>query len=215
MDTKTNIYLLSNTQYEGVNNLPLIEINFLLQPIDFFHVEALIFTSKNAVKALEKINPSWKKLPAYCIGEGTAKEVKRLCGNVAYVATNSYGNDFASEIGQKLAYKKVLFLRAKTVLSNIEEILKSLHVKLISHIVYETTCKQEKYEKPGKGAIIIFTSPSTVQCFFKQFSWDETYRAVCIGNVTAKYLLHVKPVYVSEKQSIQACINLANTLDTK
>lgn len=199
--------------YEEVNNLPLIEINFLDVQIDLSKYEALIFSSKNALKALAKTNTSWQELPSYCIGEGTAKEVKKLGGKVEYVAKKSYGDEFAQEIGELLEGKRVLFLRAKKVLSHLEEILISLHVKLDSQIVYETVCKNVTQEAPKKGAIVIFTSPSTIECFFKHFSWDSSYKAVCIGNVTAKFLPSSIKAYISEQQSIQECIKLARTLE--
>lgn len=212
MQTNNNIYLLSNSSYEGVNNFPVIQIHFYKPKLDLSFYEALIFSSKNAVKALDALHLSWQKLPAYCIGVGTAKEVQKCGGKVEFIATNSYGNSFAKEIGQSLSNKKVLFLRAKTVLSDIEEILKSLHVKLESQIMYETKCKKSNENKPCKNAVIIFTSPSTVECFFENFAWDESYKAVCIGEVTAKYLpSSIKP-YISEKQSISECICLAKSL---
>lgn len=213
MSTNKDIYLLSNTHYEGVNNLPLIKINFLNAKINFDIYEALIFSSKNAVKAVARLNASWKILPSYCIGEGTAKEVKNLGGKVEYVSKKSYGNEFAKNIAKRLEGKQVLFLRAKQVLSHLEEILISLHVKLDSQIIYETECSDMLQESPKKGAIIIFTSPSTVKCFFKHFSWDSSYKAVCIGKVTAKFLPPNVQAYISEQQSIQKCIKLARNLE--
>lgn len=212
MQIYNNIYLLSNSFHEGVNNLPMIQIHFYKPKLELSSYEALIFSSKNAVKALDALSLSWQQIPAFCIGVATAKEVQKCGGRVEFIATDSYGNAFAKEIGESLANKKVLFLRAKKVLSKLEEILKSLHVKLESQIMYETTCKKSNENKPCKNAVIIFTSPSTVECFFENFAWDESYKAICIGEVTAKYLpSSIKP-FISEKQSISECICLAHSL---
>jgi uroporphyrinogen-III synthase len=70
----------------------------------------------------------------------------------------------------------------------------------------------EKKDKPVKGAIIIFTSPSTIACFFKNFDWDESYSAVVIGEATKVHLNNDMQSFTSDKQSIDACILKAKSL---
>jgi uroporphyrinogen-III synthase len=206
-----NIYLLSESVHDGVINLPIIKANFLDISLDLSLYDALIFSSKNAVYALENINPLWKKIPAFCIGEPTGKTVAKLEGNVQYVANSAYGNDFAKEIIPMLHGKKVAFLRARKVLSSLESILKNADIDLDSHVIYETLCQSYDMELE-KDSVIIFTSPSTIECFFKSFYWDESFQAVCIGEVTAQSFPLDISLHVSKKQSIKECIELAKTL---
>jgi len=207
-----SIYLLSDTFHEEVVNLPQIRVTCRDIELDLSSYDALIFSSKNGVKALEKINKNWRKIPAYVIGKVTAKEIENLDGNLVYTSNSSYGDDFAQEISPKLNGKKVLFLRAKKVLSDLENILKKANIDLTSQIVYETTCREKKSEKLLKNSVIIFTSPSTISCFFNNYKWDKSYQAVCIGNVTARALPSEISLHVSKTQTIEACIVLAKTL---
>ena len=206
------MYLLNSDNYEGVVNLPMIKINFFSKKIDLSLFDALIFTSKNGVRAIDKIDKSWRQKEIYSIGQGTSREIKRYDANLVYTAKNSYGNLFAKEIKQKLEGKKVLFLRAKTVTSKLNMILLSEKINLKEEIVYETTCQDYKFDKkPSKNSIIIFTSPSTVKCFLKNFDWDETYRAVSIGRVTAKSIPSYIKYILSDKQMISSCVELAKS----
>jgi len=199
--------------HEGVVNLPQIKVTCKDINLDLTLYEALIFSSKNGVKAIDNINKNWRKIPSYAIGNPTAKTIKKLGGKLVYTSTSAYGDDFAREICPKLKGKKVLFLRAKKVLSNLENILKDNEINLKSEVVYETTCKDKKpLHVENKNSVFIFTSPSTVECFFSNYEWHDTYQAVCIGKVTAKALPKNISLHVSKVQSIQSCIEIAKTL---
>lgn len=207
------IYLLNDDKYENVTNLPMIKINFFQKKIDLKSYDALIFTSKNGVRAIDKIDKNWIKKEIYSIGEGTSKEIKKYNANLVYTAKSSYGNSFALEIKERLKNKKVLFLRAKVVTSKLNKILKEADIKLDEEIVYETTCRDYEEEKLiDKNSIIIFTSPTTVNCFFENFKWDKSYKAVSIGKVTANSVPSYVNNIVSEKQTIINCIKIARTL---
>lgn len=207
-----NIYLLSDNYHEGVINLPQIEVTCKDVKVDLSSYDALIFSSKNGVKCISKINNKWIKIPSFAIGEPTAEYIKQYGGKVEYTAKSSYGNDFAKELIIKLKDKKVLFLRAEKVLSKLETILKDNGVDISSQIIYETTCKSQNIIKLKENAIIIFTSPSTVKCFLNHYKWKDTYQAVCIGTVTANYFPLDIPLHVSSTQTIDACIELSKTL---
>ncbi|MBL0686935.1 MAG: uroporphyrinogen-III synthase [Sulfurospirillum sp.] len=208
-----NIYLLSDIFHEGVVNLPQIKVTCKDMNINLTSYEALIFTSKNGVKAIDNINKKWQKIPSYSIGEQTSKEIKRLGGKVVYTAIDSYGDNFACEIKEKLKNKRVLFLRAKKIISNLENILKNSGIDIKSEVVYETTCsKKIALNTKNKKSFFIFTSPSTVECFFKHYKWNKNYTAICIGNVTAKALPLNVSLHVSKIQTIKACIEFSKTL---
>jgi len=191
----------------------MIKINFFQKKIDLQAYDALIFTSKNGVRAINEIDKNWIKKDIYSIGQGTSKEIKKYNANLVYTAKSSYGNSFALEIKERLKNKKVLFLRAKVVTSKLNKILIEADIRLDEEIVYETTCRAYEEKKLiDKNSIIIFTSPTTVNCFFKNFKWDKSYKAVSIGKVTANFIPPYVDNIISEKQTIINCIKIAKTL---
>jgi len=201
------IYLLNNQKYDGVRNLPVIKIEYQNIELDF-DVDYLLFTSKNGVIGIDKISDKWKKIPAICIGEPTANKVRELGGIVKYVASKSYGDELAKEILINFPPSKILFPRAKKVLSNIVNILKDNNFKVIEKIVYKTECNKIGFI-PKEG-IFIFTSPSTVKCFLSQIEWQKHYKAIAIGTKTAEvfpYEIEVSPI-----QTIDYCIKLAKNM---
>jgi uroporphyrinogen-III synthase len=206
----SKIYLLNSDKFENIQNLPVIKINFFKQEIDFDLYDALIFTSKNAVRAVENINHLWRTKEIYSIGKGTSKEINKYSANLVMTSKNSYGDTFAQEIKAKLQGKKVLFPRAKVVTSKLNQILLDCGIDLEEKILYETTCEViDKKNRPEKNSVIIFTSPSTVNCFLKNFDWDESYKAICIGKVTSKAIQNGIKVIYSDKQTISSCIEKA------
>jgi len=209
---KLSIYLLSDSHHEGVINLPQIKITCKDTYLDLSHYDALIFSSKNGVKSISKINDGWKNIPSFAIGAPTANAIIGFGGTVEYTAKSAYGNDFAKELISKLKSRKVLFVRAKKVLSDLENILRKSEIDLTSKIVYETICRDKVDEKIEENSIFIFTSPSTIECFFKNHEWHKSYKAVCIGHVTGKALPENISLHVSKTQTIDACIELAKTL---
>ena len=201
------IYLLSNQKFDGVENLPVIEIEYKNIDIDF-DVDYLLFTSKNGVIGIDKISDKWKKIPSICIGEPTANKVKELGGIVQYVASKSYGDELAKEILINFSPSKILFPRAKKVLSNIIDVLKDNNFDIIDTIIYETKCKKLDYI-PKEG-IFIFTSPSTIKCFLSQTNWKPTYKAIAIGEKTASFF--DGEIVTSNIQTIENCIKIAKNM---
>ena len=211
----SDIYVLSAKKYAGAKNLPVIHFDYYDTEVSVNGYDALIFTSKNGVQALDQINGCWKSKPIYSIGSATSKAVKALGGDVVYEAKSSYGDKFAEEIKTRLSGKKALFLRPKTVTSQLNTILRDAGVILDEEIIYETKCTDcNRLEKPPAGSYIIFSSPSTIECFFRCFDWESSYTAVVIGTKTASYMPENIPFLLSEKQTIDACIALAQQKQT-
>jgi uroporphyrinogen-III synthase len=207
---KQNIYLLNDEKVKFAKNIPLFNIKYIKQHIDFSKYDALIFSSKNGVLAVESMSKDWKKIPSYVISEQTAKLVKDLNGKLGFVGKQRHGDEFAYEIIEELKGKKVLYLRASEIVSDIIDILNDNGVKCDDIVVYENHFIQQQEKKTlPKNSKIIFSSPSTIKYFFKVFLWDESYTAISIGNTTAKYFpKNIKPI-IAEKTSIQACVNKA------
>ena len=211
----SNIYLLSNTKVNNkqVINLPIFTINYIKSNIDLNKYDALIFTSKNAIYAIDSFNQDYKNIPSYLIAQKTANILKQKNGNIAYISNSKNGDDFANDIIKKLKDKKVLYIRAKKVVSDLQNILNNNNINCNSLIAYETVCtKDENIEVLNKNAKIIFTSPSSVKCFFSKYKWDKSYIAITIGNTTASYLPKDIKYFVSKDTSIDECILLASTV---
>ena len=202
------IYLLSNQKYENVENLEVFQIKHIKSEIDLISYEALIFTSKNAVYSLDSFNKDWKKIPSYVIAPKTADVIKSLGGNIAFVGVTSHGNEFAQELLKVLQNKKVLYVKALKTVSNLVGILKENKIQLDELVAYETSCKETNIQLED-NSIFIFTSPSSVECFFKQYSWKDSFKAIAIGKTTADYLPKNVNFTITNETSIDECVNLA------
>ncbi|DAB30821.1 MAG TPA: uroporphyrinogen-III synthase [Sulfurimonas sp. UBA12504] len=205
-----NIYILSDKKVKYAKNLPMFEIKPLYKKIDFASYDALIFTSKNALYAINELDVEWKNKPAYAISTQTAKIVKSLKGNLRFVGKSNHGNSFAHELIPLLQGKKVLYLGAKEIVSDLIKILNENAVICDVEAIYETVCKnyREKIVLP-KNATIIFSSPSTIKCFLQNSQWDESYKAVAIGETTAKRFPSYISAHVAQTTSLESCVRKA------
>ena len=202
------IYLLSNQIYAEVENLEVFKIEYIESKIDLLKYDALIFTSKNAIYSLESFNKDWKKIPSFAIAPKTAQVIEKLGGKIAFTGITSHGNDFAQELIALLKNKKVLYIKALKTVSNLVDILKNNDVLLDELVVYKTSCKKSNVALEN-NSVFIFTSPSSVECFFQQYSWNDSYKAIVIGKTTALYLPKNVDYTISSKTSIDECIKLA------
>lgn len=209
-NSKANIYLLNNQKKRWAKNIPLFEINYLKKEIDLTKYDSLIFTSQNAVNALDNINKYWKDIDSYVIGKETAKKVKELGGNLNFISPKSNNYDFTNELVVKLKNKNVLYIRGNKITSNICEKLIECNIHCEEIILYENNyIKPLQKEILPKNSKIIFSSPSTVDYFFRTFHWDYSFKAISIGKTTLKYFpSNIKPI-LSEKTSLNACIKKA------
>lgn len=212
-NSNKNIFLLNNTKVKWAKNIPLFKIVYSKENINLDEYDALIFTSKNAITAIDSINKGWKKIPSYVISEQTAKLVKDLNGKIEYFSKTKHGNEFAYEILDSLKDKKVLYLRGKEIVSDIINILQSNNIKCFDKIIYENKFNESiKKIKIPKNSKIIFTSPSTIKYFFQLFSWDKSYTAISIGKTTAQYFpKNIKPI-ISDNTSFKSCVDKALTI---
>lgn len=209
-NSKMEIYILSDKKVKWAKNLPMIEILYHDTKIDISSYDALIFTSKNAIIGIDKLSPLWKEIPSYVIAPQTSKVLKEMKGKLAFTGKAKHGNEFAHEMIPLLENKKVLYVRGKDLVSDLVTILQDNKISCDEAIVYETVCK--KYETPSilpKNSVIIFSSPSTIRCFFENNIWDESFTAIAIGHTTAKYFPpHIEPI-ISDNTSLEFCVKKA------
>ncbi len=206
------IYLCSPKEVKDTISLPMIKFKLLKNSIDYQGCDTLMFTSKQAIIFTDEIDKSWVKYPVIAIGEKTKEVAKNLGANVIYQPKKYYGEELAKDIIKDFRDKKILYIRPKVVSFDTKSFLEKNNIFIKEEIIYETNCI--KYEKKSlqKDAVIIFTSPSTINCFFKNFDWDDSFRAVVIGKTTQKHLPSYVKAYVATKQTIQSCIDMAKII---
>ncbi|HDZ5003246.1 TPA: uroporphyrinogen-III synthase [Campylobacter jejuni] len=206
------IYLLNESPFEGVENLILNEIVFYNFSVDLSGYDALICTSKNALKALQNANVALNfKLNLYVVGQSTAQYARNLGFKKIKIPSKAYGRDLFLEFKEELKIKKCLYLRAKNIVSTLNLDLKNAGVDLDEIIVYENVFKKSD-KKLTHPAIFIFTSPLSVENFLKFYSLKEQDKVVVIGQSTAKKFLNFKNLFICENQNLQECVKLAQTL---
>ena len=191
-------------------------INFTVTAgsIDFSNSDTLIFTSKQAVITANKIDISWKNYPCIAIGPATKKQIEDLGGKVIYYPRSFYGETLSQDISEFFRDKKLLYLRPKEVSFDSKGFLEKEGISLQEQIIYKTSCiKYAPEDKPSKDAIIIFTSPSTIHCFLKNFDWDTSYTAVVIGKATKVHLPKNAKYAVADEPMIASCIEKAKEIE--
>lgn len=202
-------YLLNDQIYDGVINLPVFKIEYLKNDVDLTKFDALIITSKNAIYSLDNLKLNWKTIPCYAIASKTANIIKEIGGKVEFTGSSGHGDDFAKELKDKLQNKKVAYIRAKKVASQLTSILKQNGIDIEDVITYETSCNEKLEVEIEKNSTIIFTSPSCVECFFKNYTWDKSFNAIVIGKTTSLHLPSYVDFQISPKTSVEECIKLS------
>jgi len=207
------IYLLSPLKKEDTLSLPMISFEIVADKIDFKDCDTLMFTSKQAVVSANTIDKKWQNYPSIAIGKATKEKIEELGGRVIYHPKKFYGETLANDIKEYFKDRKILYLRPETISFDSKAFLEKEGIELCEQIIYKTKCNTfSKEAKPKKGAIIIFTSPSTIRCFFKNFSWDKSYRAILIGKATKEHLPKECKYYISDEPLINSCIKKAKEI---
>lgn len=211
-----NIYILNDRSMPGVENIPLLGLEYIPQNIDFGLYDALVMTSKSAGYALDFFTHEWKNVPTYVIAPKTAQEIQNLGGKVAFIGNSGHGDEFAQELIPLLKGKKVLFAKAEKTLSGLTQTLLKNGIDISENTVYKTKCNELQTSFTlAKNSVIVFSSPSTIECFFKYFTWDKSFQAVVIGKTTAKYLPLGIEFVISKETSLESCIACAKELMDK
>ncbi len=204
------IFLFSKTPYPGVNHIPILRLDYLQVPIDFSSYDYIIATSKEVFSALDKLG-NWKSLPVLAISETTAGMAKEMNARVLDIG-DGYGKSLVEIVKEKYGGLRALYPHAKVVAFDIAEALKGCSVEIDSFIVYKTSCSQVELPELPSDAICVFTSPSSVECFEKQYAFLPSYQIVCIGETTRCALPEGVRSMVSERTSVHSAIECAKKL---
>jgi len=203
------LYLLSKTPYAGVRHIPILSIRFLTPPIDFSQYEGVVFTSKQGIEAVEAYPIEWKNLRCICVSDPTA-EYARQRGVMDVEVAQGYGETIPGLLISGSHKGKWLYPRPKVVASSWVDQVRAHGIMIDEAIVYETVCNPEAHlETIEKDAVLIFTSPSSVECFLQRMPILPTHTVVVIGTTTQKALPSGIDAYVSEEQRVASVVSLA------
>ena len=209
------IYLISNTPFddESVEKISLCDIKFNKFNIDLSEFDALIVTSKNGINSLKFNSIILADILVFAIGKATALSCKEFGFTQIYEAQNSHGREFGAEILEKLYGKRVLFIKAKETISNLDIYFNQNGIDISVIDGYENLIlKKDISSKPKSNSILIFTSPINVRAFIQNLGWDDSYKAVAIGKATAQALNPYTDPIISKSQTIKDCVELAKSL---
>ena len=207
-----NIYLCSPKEFEGTISLPMIKFTRLKDSIDLSSVDTLLFTSKQAIIYTNEISKEWQNKKILAVGSATAKMAKELGATDIYHPKEFYGEVLANDILANFSNSKIAYIRPKVISFDSKAFLGKEGIDIKEEILYETTCQEYRGKVLEYGAVVIFTSPSTIECFFKSFSWDSSYKAVVIGKSTLKNLPQNVTAFVANEATITSCVDKAQEI---
>ncbi len=208
---KKQIYLFSISSHPHANSINSLDIKLLKPEINFSNYDYFIITSKQTSEVLKQyVNPDLK--PALCVSVASAKSYEDMGGEVLDIG-GGYGDNLVSKIKEYTKSKKWLYLRAKVVASDFVSICQKDGYDIDEIIVYESGCSKEIWHVEVEDeAILIFTSPSSVNCFLQNHTISPHAKVIVIGKTTAKALPKNVKYILSSKTSIDSCIDIAKTL---
>ncbi|MGF1668840.1 MAG: uroporphyrinogen-III synthase [Balneolaceae bacterium] len=168
-----------------------------------------IFTSRNAVKVLQKIISKYPELPVpdeiYAVGAKTTDELKKL--NISAIYPNSQNADsLADLILIKSGAQTFLYFRGNRSTGIIQKKLTKQNRQIKEIVVYQTRLKNISIPDDVNVNGILFYSPSAVQSFAQSARFTESdYLLFAIGPTTAKALEQEtgRKVYVSPEPDTQ------------
>jgi len=210
---KRQIYLFATSKHPDAISAKSLQVRFLKPQVDFSEYDYLIVTSKQTVKALEQYNKDeFIDIPALCVSEKTATAYENFGGNILEVG-DGYGDNLVKNIKDKSKEKKWLYLRAELIASDFVQRSQNDGYDIDEEILYVSECAKEGIEVEVKEKpILIFTSPSSIKCFLKTHAIDADAKVVVIGKTTAKALPDGVEYKISQKTSIDSCIEAALAL---
>lgn len=202
------IYLAGKGNFNEVISLNLITTHLFPATYDLSPFSAIIITSKTVVQWLSHYYDTLTSHKLFVLGKESAKALQKEGLTPFYIASESYAEQLACDIVTLFPHENFLYLSCTHPSFNIHSYLHNHHISCEHYIVYETQC-QKSVHLIENLAIIIFTSPSSVTCFEKNYGWDPSITAIAIGHKTASVIPSHISCHISSHQSIQACIELA------
>ncbi|MDR1450937.1 MAG: uroporphyrinogen-III synthase [Helicobacteraceae bacterium] len=203
------VVTLSLNGADGAIHLPAIKAVFLDAAIDMANFDAVVFTSKQAVIALDRLSGEWKRLKIFSIAAATSRAVSDRGGEVFFESIAASADRLAESIAARYGGLRFLYPRARVVWGDLEERLDRANVVCHSVVLYETAPTKIDENMIPPNAAIIFSAPSVVKSFFAQIAWRSDWRAVALGQSAAETLKKYAPHTISPRSDIKAAIAFA------
>lgn len=207
------IYLFATSVSPHAKSIKSLEVRFLKPDIDFTKYDYLIITSKQTVKALEQYDKKeFINIPALCVSVKTATTYENFGGKILAIG-DGYGDNLVKNIKDFSKDTKWLYLRAELIASDFVQRSKNDGYSIDEEIVYVSECSKEILDvRVNDDSTLVFTSPSSIECFLKNNTIHPDSKIVVIGKTTADYLPKGVEYLISDKTSIDSCIELALSL---
>ncbi|OED36014.1 uroporphyrinogen-III synthase [Flavobacteriaceae bacterium (ex Bugula neritina AB1)] len=185
--------------YIGFVEYDAIEIE-LLEVTLYPEIKNVIFTSKNAVKAIQDSKSEIRS--CFCVGEKTKKLLEANRYNVVEVAQNA--SELANIIVKKYKKEQFLFLCGNHRRDELPLVLKENGVQFEEILVYKTYKNPKKFNRSFDG--VFFFSPSGVESYCTHNSMESSV-AFCIGNTTASEVKkYTNNIIVANKPTVENVI---------
>lgn len=204
------IYLFATSKSKNTINIKSLDVRFLKPDIDFSKYDYLIITSKQTVKALEQYDKKdFIEIPALCVSVKTANVYKEFGGKILS-SGDGYGDNLIKNIKEFPLKTRWLYLRAELIASDFVQRSRDEGYNIDEEILYVSECSQEILDvRVDDDSTLIFTSPSSIECFLKNNSIHPNAKIIVIGKTTANFLPDNVEYVVSESTSIESCVELA------
>lgn len=189
LDEQSYLYRFLTKHNIQIDARSLIKIYPTINTLDSFILKKadwIFFNSKNAINHFFKLEPYiLKKTKIAVLGRGsedTLRKYNRIAdfsGDNLGIDTQSIAKEFA-----KIADGQTVFIpRAKGSLMSIQKEL-TADTELIDLPIYETVL-EDNVDKTN-AEVLIFTSPSNVEAYFKNNLIDPDQKIICIGYSTGQ-----------------------------
>jgi Uroporphyrinogen-III synthase len=222
------IHILSTRPVDQAISSEAEKHNILIDEISFIHTEPVIneaierkikhlstqnidvvFTSMNAVEAVNNYiteHPSWK---IFCIGNSTKNLVSKFFGSESISDTAQNAKQLAERIIQDKNIKAVTFFCGDQRRDELPEMLKNKGITVEEIIVYKTIETPEILKQTYDA--ILFYSPSAVNSFFLKNTIYNKTQLFAIGSTTANALQHFtqQPVIIAEIPGKENLVTIA------
>ena len=213
MTNNRPVYLFSISSHPDAVSVNSLSITFLQPHIDFSKYDAFIITSKQASKALGQYQTHlFQNIPALCVSKVSAKSYEEIGGRVLDVG-EGYGDNLVQKIKNYPKNMRWLYLRARVVASDFVSVCKKEDYLIDEAIVYVSECSKDILNvEVVEASILIFTSPSSLECFLQTHTLSKRSTLIVIGKTTAKAVPKGIEYHISEKTTIESCMELAKTI---
>lgn len=170
--------------------------------------DAYIFTSKNAVRAIQNadLTKYLSQKPVFCIGKKTGKLLEELGINVIYSPEASSETLAYFILKEYPEIKHLTYFCGNIRREELPKILINAGKVLKEVTVYKTELRYHKIDKTFDA--IVFYSPSAVGAFFKNNKIKNRNTLIALGNATAMEIekFHKGNIEIPESPDTEAVI---------